>query len=207
MCELSNHSGSNSSSTSSWTDGSFANSFTGQDYYSKIIAQANSISIFKIFKLYNVKASQSLVKIICPFKTHKGGHEKTPSFQVFFETNSFYCHGCTSWGKGTDFVSKMDGISKVEAAQKILSLFQINFDENIFLDNQDNSEKLQLLIKFSDAVRNFRHSHFNEKSEIYIENICLIYDDLYSKYKIKINNNILKSIISKLIYVIDSYKD
>lgn len=204
MCELSNTGRSDNNSSTSWTDGDSSESFAGKDYYQKIIGQANSVSILKIFSIYNIKIPVGITKITCPLKSHKGGHERTPSFQLYLETNSFYCHGCTVWGKSTDLVSKMEGISKTDAASKILSLFQANFDESIYLDNQDIGEKLNLLTKFSDAVRNFRQSHFSEKSEIYIENICLVYDQLSDKHKL--NNEILKSIINKLIYVIDSYK-
>lgn len=205
MCELSNSNGSDSDGKTSWEDGDLREAFTGKDFYQTLISQAGSVGLSRVLKLYHVKVPAGVNKITCPFKNHKGGREKTPSFQLFFHTNSFYCYGCTSHGNSVDFVAKMDGINKVSAAQKILSLFEANFDEASFLDVQDLDGRMELMIKFSNAVRTFRHSHFDEKSETFIEHICTIYDRVYAKHKLHNNNEGLESAINKLIYVIDSY--
>jgi hypothetical protein len=204
MCELSNSRRSDSEGKTSWEDGDLAGAFTGQDYYQRLIAQANSVSIYRVIKYYNPKLTSGVTKIICPFKSHKGGREKTPSFQIFPETNSFYCYGCTAGSKTTDFVCKLEGTSKVDAAHKILSLFESSFDDSNFLDIQDVGETLELMIKFSSAVRIFRQSHFDEKSEVFIEHICSLYDQMNHKHKLT-NNERLKSTIGKFIYIIDSY--
>lgn len=205
MCELSNTNRSISECPSSWEVGDITEAFTGKDYYQNLISQANSVSINKVIKSYKIRLLDGTTKITCPFKSHKGGRERTPSFQIFTHTNTFYCHGCSTGGKCADFVAKIDGISKVDAAYKILSLFESSFDESTYSDLQNTEERLNLLINFSDIVRNFRQNHFDEKSEIFIEDLCLIYDKMIAKHKLKLDNDILKSIIGKLIYVMNSY--
>jgi hypothetical protein len=205
MCELSNTGGSDSEGKTSWEDGDLREAFTGKDFYQTLIGQAGSIGLTRVIKLYNIKLPSGVTKITCPFKNHKGGRERSPSFQLFLHTNSFYCYGCQSHGNSVDFVSKMDGTSKVTAAQKILSLFESNFDEASFLDVQDLDGRMDLMVKFSNVVRNFRQTHFDEKSEAYIEAVCAAYDRLYAKHKLYNDNESLESAINKFIYVIDSY--
>ena len=56
----------------------------------------------------------------CPF--HK---DKTPSMKV---DNRFHCFGCGADGDVIDFVSRLYGISSLEAAQKTASDFGISYD-------------------------------------------------------------------------------
>jgi len=205
MRELSNSGRSDSECQTSWEDGGFIETFTGKEFYQNLINQASHVALSQVLKLYNIKIITGSNKITCPLKNHKGGKERTPSFQIFLHTNTFYCYGCASHGNSVDFVSKMDGISKINAAQKILSLFQINYDESSVLNNQDLDVRLDLVIKFSESVRKFRHTHFDKNSEVFIEKICEVYDQVYNKHKLYNDNESLESAIDKFIYIINSY--
>ena len=76
----------------------------------------------------SVKARHSLVEVVesagiqlrregrrlvahCPF--HQG--DRTPSFTVYPETQTFYCFGCDVWGDVVDFIKRMHGYSTEEA--------------------------------------------------------------------------------------------
>lgn len=78
-----------------------------------------SITTRQAAELYGVKVRRNNMAS-CPF--HK---DKTPSMKV---DKRFHCFGCGSDGDVIDFVSRLYGISSLEAAQKIASDFGISYD-------------------------------------------------------------------------------
>lgn len=199
MFKLSNSSGSISNSAVPRENRNFTEYFTkGEKYYKNIIKQADSVPLIKIFKHYGVKLNEHHRKIICPFPSHKGGRESSASFYYYHQTNSFWCFGCKAGTKCSDFVSVMSGISRFKASYKILSLFINDIDNNypIILDN-DFSEKLQIMLDFSDNVRGFINiNNFDDKALLFIENICKVYDTINTKHNL--NNDALISVVSQL---------
>ena len=53
---------------------------------------------------------------LCPFHT-----EKTPSFVVYPETQSFYCFGCGAGGDVITFIKKISNLEYVEAVKLLAS--------------------------------------------------------------------------------------
>ena len=49
---------------------------------------------------------------LCPFH-----NEKTPSFTVYPDTNSFYCFGCGAGGDVISFIRRIDNLDYVEAVK------------------------------------------------------------------------------------------
>jgi hypothetical protein len=188
-------------------DGGFTETFIGQSYKG-IICRANSIPIIDIFKYYGLHIDEYNRKHICPFKSHKNGRENTPSFIYYHETNTFFCWGCKVTGKCCDFVSEMDNIKKLDAANKILSLFDnddlvYNLDD---FDKQDFSERLEIMLDFSNSVREFRESHYSENSFIFIEKICKTYDDLIKRHD-DFSNDALKASVRNFKKIISIYRE
>ena len=50
---------------------------------------------------------------LCPFH-----NEKTPSFTIFTETNSYYCFGCKIGGDVIDFVMKTQNLNFPETLRR-----------------------------------------------------------------------------------------
>ena len=50
----------------------------------------------------------------CPFH-----NEKTPSFTIYPQSNSFYCYGCGEGGDVITFIRKLDGLTYPEAVQQL----------------------------------------------------------------------------------------
>lgn len=174
-------------------------------YYRDLIKKANSVSLIALFGVYGVKMIPGSKLITCPFKFHKGGRERTPSFEFYQDSNTFWCHGCSNGVRPVDFVAKMDGLSKTSAAHKILSLFDASpYASSDFIDPEDAAETLELMLSFSSLVRNFREVHPGEKAFEFIENICQMFDHLYSKHKL--GNEGLKSAIEKFKVVVENWK-
>lgn len=160
------------------------------------LEQANSVPIISIFKSYGLRISASNCYAICPFKSHKNGRESTASFKYFDETNTFYCYGCGVGGKATNFVSVMDGVSAIIAADKIIKSYSDHIDDNsYFLIENNYSDRLAILLDFSNAVREFRSTFLDEKSQEFIEIRCKTFDGLY---KPKMNNESLRSSVDLL---------
>ena len=82
-------------------------------------AVKQSVTTRQAAELYGVKVRRNNMAS-CPF--HK---DKTPSMKV---DKRFHCFGCGADGDVIDFVSRLYGISSLEAAQKTASDFGISYD-------------------------------------------------------------------------------
>lgn len=165
----------------------------------ELIKKANSVSIKKIFKLYSVYADEHNTVVLCPLKKHK---KPTISFEYYPQTNTFYCHNCRSGTYPTNFVAIMDNISVIEAASKIIDLFESETNLDNISSDIDFSERLEILVDFSNFIRNFiLDNKDNLQAFKYAEEKTIVFDRLYKKFddkKIPLNNNALKSIIETI---------
>jgi len=190
MQQILNKNGSFSGGASSWEDGDNSK-FNANN---KNVLIANSVPLEKIFKYYNVDCGKHCKKIKCPFKSHNGGNENTPSFCFYPETNTFYCFGCKVGQRPSDFVSEFEDIDKKEAIQKIIDLFQGDIDEDYVASSDVYEDKLKIMMEFSDKVRDVISSNvFNLEK---VEKICKAYDVLNEKHNLTVEA--LKSIQEKL---------
>jgi len=188
--------------------GDIAAAFTRKDHYQELISRADTVPITRLFKQYGIRLDEYNKKIACPFKAHKGGRETTPSFYFYPETNSFYCFGCHIGGKnahGCSFVAEMDRITRVQAAHKVLELFAEDVDEDNVYDQSNFSEKLAIMMDFSNAVHEFYQTFSSEEAGVYIEVACKKYDALSLKHK-NLDNEALRSVVKQLKDYINLYK-
>lgn len=176
-------------SASEWETGDFGqNTPFDREGLKETFNKANSAELIEIISKY-ISLSPGQFKIVCPFTDHKGGRESTPSFNIYPETNTFWCFGCKAGRKPVDFVSKIEGISKYQAALKIIESSEYDFV--IDYDDSHNG-KLKELMEFSE--------YLNIKSQIYgvdyMEKYSKIFDDLNKKYDL--NTEATKVAISKI---------
>lgn len=206
MRSISNSVGSDSDSSFSGEAGDITSSFTGQNDYQKLIGKANTVPLTLIFKHYGYHVDEFNRKIVCPFKNHKGGRESTPSFYYTAATNSFRCYGCGvghRYAHGCEFVAALEGISKIKAAIKILELFSSDVSEENVPSKHNFSERLEIMMEFSNIVREFRQAHANEVAEKFIEEICWVYDQHNLNHEH--TNEALRRVVERLKKVIISY--
>ncbi len=78
-----------------------------------------SVTAIQAAAMYGLKIRRNNM-VSCPFH-----NDRTPSMKV---DNRFHCFGCGADGDVIDFVSRIFGISSLEAAQKIASDFGISYD-------------------------------------------------------------------------------
>ncbi len=82
-------------------------------------AVKQSVTTRQVVEMYGLKIRRNNM-VSCPFH-----NDRTPSMKV---DNRFHCFGCGADGDVIDFVSRLYGISSLEAAQKIASDFGISCD-------------------------------------------------------------------------------
>ena len=168
MCSLPSSTRSISDFEASWEDGDFRS--TSQRFDIKeLIQKANSVDLLLIFKYYRLPIDAINKKVVCPFRQHKNGKEKTGSFFYYPETNSFNCYGCGIGGKVCNFISAMEDISKTEAMFKALKLFENDISDEYIYDI-DITNNLSIMIDFSNFIRNNRFKHTDQTYSDFIEN-------------------------------------
>ena len=208
MYELPSNTGSVGGGEVAGKDRDLAETSAGKNVYKDIIRRADSIPLITMFSYYGIRLDKYNRKTTCPFKSHKGGREKSASFYYYPETNSFRCYGCNTGNPGahsTDFVAAMDGLRKINAAYKIIGLFGSDIDDSQgFVDRESFSEQIEIMLDFSTSVREFRSLYYDEKSHLFIENMCQIYDAMCAKRNN--NNKSLQEISSIIKNMINRYQ-
>lgn len=80
-----------------------------------------SISIVDVASMYvNLKPAGKYLKALCPFHS-----EKTPSFFVMPEKNTYTCFGCNRFGDIFTLVQEMENLSFPEAMNFLIDRFQL----------------------------------------------------------------------------------
>jgi len=82
------------------------------------------------------------LKGLCPFHD-----EKSPSFNVTPARGLFYCHGCAEGGDVIKFVQKIDGLSFVEAIERLAGRAGINlrYEQGGYVPGQEQSQRRRLI--------------------------------------------------------------
>lgn len=211
MRDLSDSIGSFGYGETSGEAGNAAAPLTGKAFFQDLIRRANTVPLIRILTHCGVRVNIHN-KIICPFKSHKGGRERTPSFEYYQETNSFYCHGCKIGGKSAhacEFMAAFDGIKRTQAAYKIINLFGSDIGDPAEVTGCCNfSEQLEIMMDFSNIVKDFRKLYLDKEAQIFIEERCETYDELCAKLEFKsvLDNDTLYAIVGHLKEQINFYK-
>lgn len=88
-------------------------------------------------------------KVCCPLH-----HEKTASFTVYPETNSFHCFGCNKGGDQVKFVSLLKNVDNLTAAKMIADEFNIRIDENKHTINKEQVNQVKVDPKINEISKN-----------------------------------------------------
>lgn len=197
MHTLSNKTGSFSNGETSWEDGDFRSPSKGKEYIQRLIDSANSVPIGKILQHYGIHLNEHLRKTTCPFSSHQGGNERTPSFYYYPKTNTYHCFGCKKGSTPVDFVCNIENITKEKACLKIIENFNTDVDESAIYNRESFDERLSIMMQFSDIVREFRKENPSEDAVKFIENTCRLYDVVNSK--LSLSNEALKELVDNLL--------
>jgi DNA primase len=93
---------------------------------------------------------------LCPF--HK---EKTPSFNVNQETQSFYCFGCHAGGDVISFIQLIEGLSFTEAMEKLAE--RAGLPIKLLEGSTSSTPQYQDILECLKVVANFYHYCLTKK--------------------------------------------
>lgn len=100
----------------------------------------------------NLKRSSRNLVGLCPFH-----NEKTPSFTVYPEQNSFYCFGCQASGDVITFIRRIENLDYVEAVRFLAQRAGMSMPEDNF-DNGQSQLKAKIL-EINRAAAKFFHNN------------------------------------------------
>jgi hypothetical protein len=126
-------------------------------------------------------------RMICPFKFHKNGHERTGSFRISDSKNVFTCFGCNEAGDILKFLSLYSGGCEQYNLKKLASLAGLLDDTSIWIANdyteQDNEANIksvnyQTLFNVGLILRNYLNA-IKDKNIYIVE--CEWVDQMFVK--------------------------
>jgi len=120
-----------------------------------------ALSIVDVVSEYvELSPSGNTFKGLCPFHT-----EKTPSFQVSTERNSFYCFGCNKGGDVFTFVQEIESLSFSEVLKKLADKAGITLTPRSGKNNNGGSRSLMdTLTRIHEIASSFYQVQFRKSS-------------------------------------------
>ncbi len=114
---------------------------SNSDLYNEI---KNSLDIVDIIgEKVNLRRTGQGFTGLCPFHS-----EKTPSFHVWPETQSYYCFGCHEGGNIFTFIMKTEGLNYHEALEFLASRAGIKIDSHKINKSRDLYDIMNLTANF-----------------------------------------------------------
>ena len=97
---------------------------------------------------------------LCPFH-----NEKTPSFTVYPETQSFYCFGCGAGGDAVGFIRKIENLDYIDAVKLLAGRAGLQMPEDGYDDSMAKRRKAILSIN-REAARFFNSYMMSEEGRV-----------------------------------------
>lgn len=98
----------------------------------------------------NIKRAGRISKGLCPFH-----NEKTPSFAVYPDTQSYYCFGCGSGGDVITFIKNIENLDYIDAVRFLADRVGLDMPEENSYDSSMNKRRLRMLEANREAARFF----------------------------------------------------
>lgn len=105
----------------------------------------------------NIKRAGRISKGLCPFHG-----EKTPSFTVYPDTQSYYCFGCGSGGDVVTFIKNIENLDYLDAVKFLADRVGMDVPEENSYDATLNKRRLRMLEANREAAK-FFHSCLGTK--------------------------------------------
>lgn len=122
------------------------------------------LSIEDVISSYiSLKKAGKNLKGLCPFH-----NEKTPSFTVYPETESFYCFGCGAAGDVIVFLMRIENLDYIDAVKAAADLAGLNMPDNGY-DDSFAKLRLRLLSANREAARFYNNILYEEKGRAGLE--------------------------------------
>lgn len=111
----------------------------------------------------NLRRHGTTMKGLCPFH-----NEKTPSFTVYLETQSYYCFGCGAGGDVITFVRNIENLGYIDAVKSLAQRAGMSMPEDGFDDALSNRRK-RVLEANREAARFFHQCLIGVKGKVCLD--------------------------------------
>lgn len=126
-----------------------------QEYIQELISRTNIEELIGSYT--QLKRAGRTYKGLCPFHS-----EKTPSFIVYPDNQSFYCFGCGAGGDAISFVKKINNLDYVESVKFLASRAGMKLPDE---DDAQGRMRSRVLALNREAARFFYQSLNGEKGK------------------------------------------
>ncbi len=109
----------------------------------------------------NIKRAGRISKGLCPFHG-----EKTPSFTVYPDTQSYYCFGCGNGGDVITFIKNIENLDYIDAVRFLADKNGMNMPEENTYDDLMNKRRLRMLEANREAAKFFHNCLGTKDGEI-----------------------------------------
>ncbi len=117
------------------------------EYIQRLLSYVDIESVVSPY--VNLRRRGRVLTGLCPFH-----NEKTPSFTVYPETNSFYCFGCGAAGSTINFVQKIENLDYVEAIKALSQRAGLQMPEDGY-DDSLSKRRMRMLSINREAAKFF----------------------------------------------------
>lgn len=123
-----------------------------QDYIAELLARSDTTEIIGNF--VQLKRRGRTHTGLCPFH-----NEKTPSFVVYPETQSFYCFGCGAGGDIITFIKKIQNLDYVEAVKWLAARAGMPLPE----ENDETGKRRSRILAINKETARFFYAQLNSE--------------------------------------------
>ena len=109
----------------------------------------------------NLKRAGRISKGLCPFHG-----EKTPSFTVYPDTQSYYCFGCGNGGDVITFIKNIENLDYIDAVRFLADKNGLDMPDENSYDSTVNKRRLRMLEANREAARFFHKCLTTKEGEI-----------------------------------------
>ncbi len=128
------------------------------EFLSELRARTDIESVISPY--VNLSKRGRLVKGLCPFH-----NEKTPSFTIYTDSQSFYCFGCGAGGDAITFVRRIENLDYVEAVKVLAERAGMQMPEDGY-DDSLAKHRQRILAANREAAKFFYATMMSEQGRI-----------------------------------------
>lgn len=128
------------------------------EFLSELRARTDIESVISPY--VNLSKRGRLVKGLCPFH-----NEKTPSFTIYTDSQSFFCFGCGAGGDAITFVRRIENLDYVEAVKVLAERAGMKMPEDGY-DDSLAKHRQRILAANREAAKFFHSTMMSQKGKI-----------------------------------------
>lgn len=132
------------------------------DYIAELRRRADIETIISSY--VNIKRNGKICRGLCPFHG-----EKTPSFTVYPDTQSFYCFGCGEGGDVIRFISSIENLDYVDSIKFLADKVGMDLPEDNSYDASLSKRRLRMYEANREAARFYSKQLFGKDGKAAVD--------------------------------------